>query len=104
MQISLNRWYGFQHIDKMKVELNIFCDASAQAYRVVAYFVFSINHIKKNCSFVLSMSRLSPLKDQGLITIPRLELQAAVLAVRLKNKILDEIDIKIDSIRFWTDS
>ena len=39
-----------------------------------------------------------------MITIPRLELEAAVLAVRLKNKILDEIDIKIDSIRFWTDS
>ena len=39
-----------------------------------------------------------------MITIPRLELEAAVLAVRLKNKILDEIDIKIDSVRFWTDS
>ena len=39
-----------------------------------------------------------------MITIPRLELQAAVLAVRLKNKTLDEIDIKNDSIRFWTDS
>ena len=65
---------------------------------------FSVNHIRKNCSFVLSKSRLSTLKNQGLITIPRLELQAAVLAVRLKNKILDEKDIKIDSIRFWTDS
>ena len=39
-----------------------------------------------------------------MITTPRLSLQAAVLAVRLKNKILDEIDIKIDGIRFWTDS
>ena len=48
-QISLNRWYGFQHIDKMKVELNIFCDASAQAYGAIAYFVFSVNHIRKNC-------------------------------------------------------
>ena len=39
-----------------------------------------------------------------MITIPRLELQATVLAVRLRNKTLDEIDIKTDSIRFWTDS
>ena len=38
-----------------------------------------------------------------MVTIARLELQAAVLAVRLKNKILDEIDIEIDRIRFWTD-
>ena len=103
-QVSLNRWYGFQHIGKMEVELNIFCDASAQVDGSVAYFVFSGNHNRKNCSFVLSKSRLSSLKDQGLITIPRLELQVAVLAVRLKNKQLDEIDIKIDSIRFWTDS
>ena len=57
-------------------------------------FVFSVNHIKKNCDFVLPKSRLLPLNNQGLITIPRLELQAAVLAVRLKNKILDEKDIK----------
>ena len=101
--VSLNCWHGFQNTDKMEVELNIFCDASAQAYGVVAYFVFSVNHIRKNCSFVLSKSRLLPLKDQGLIVIPRLELQAAVQAVRLKNKILDEIDIKTDNIRFWTD-
>ena len=26
-QVSLNRWYGFQHIGKMEVELNIFCHA-----------------------------------------------------------------------------
>ena len=87
------------------MELNIFCDESAQAYGAVSYFVFSVNHIRKTCSFVLSKSQLSPLKDQGfLITIPRLELQAAVLAVRLKNELLEGIDIEIDSIRFWTDS
>ena len=70
----------------MEVELNIFSNASTQPYGAVAYFVFSVNHIRKNCSFVLSKYRLSPLKDQGLITIPRSELQAAVLAVRLKIK------------------
>ena len=88
----------------MEVELDISGNASAQAYDAVAYFGFSVNNIRKICSFVLPKSRLSPLKDQGLITIPKLELQVAVLAVRLKNTILDEIDIKTDSIRFWTDS
>ena len=103
-QVSLTRWYRFQYIGKMEVELNSFSDASAQAYRAVAYFVFSVNHIRKNYSFVLSKSLLLPLKNKGLITIPRLELQAAALVVRLKNKILDEIDIKSDSIRFRTES
>ena len=36
MQVSLNCWYGFQHIGKVEVELNISCDASAQAYGAVA--------------------------------------------------------------------
>ena len=54
LQVSLNHWYGFQHIDKMEVELNILCDMSAQAYGVVAYFVFSVNHIRIVVSFYQS--------------------------------------------------
>ena len=56
LQVSLNCWYGFQHVGKMEVKLNIFCDVSAQVYGAVAYFVFSVNHIRKNCSFILSKS------------------------------------------------
>ena len=92
-------------IDKMEVEMNIFCDASPQAYSVIAFYVFIfflVNNTRKTCSFVLSKSYLLPLKDQGFIIIPKLELQAAVPAVRLKNTILDKIPIKITRIRFWT--
>lgn len=93
-------------IDKMEVEMNIFCDASPQAYRVIAFYVFFffflVNNTRKTCSFVLSKSYLLPLKDQGSIIIPKLELHAAVPAVRLKNTILDKIHIKITRIRFWT--
>ena len=89
-------------IDKMEVEMNIFCDASPQAYRVIAFYVFFflVNNTRKTCSFVLSKSYLLPLKDQGSIIIPKLELHAAVPAVRLKNTILDKIHIKITRIRF----
>ena len=88
----------------MEVELNISWGASPQVNEAVVHFVFSVNNIRKICSFVLSKFRLSPSNNQGLITIPKLELQAAVLAIRLKNKTLDEIDIKIHSISFKTDS
>ena len=85
--------------------MNIFCDALAQAYGAVAYFVFLNKDYKQNiCSFVLPKSRLSPLKEQCSITVPKLELQAAVLAVRLKCTILEETDFDIDKVRFWTDS
>ena len=37
-------------------------------------------------------------------TIPRLELMASVLAVRLSNLVRAELDWNIDRITFWTDS
>ena len=81
----------------MWIELNFFFDASAQTYKAVAYFVFSNKDYKQNIySFVLTKLRLSPLKEQSSITIPKLELQAVVFAVRLKCTILEEIDFDID--------
>ena len=52
--------------------------------------------------FVLSISRLSPIKEK--LSTPRLELQAAVTAVRLKDRIVDVFDIQFVSIKFWVDS
>ena len=38
------------------------------------------------------------------ITVPRLELQAAVLASRLKVTVLDELKLNIGSEHLWSDS
>ena len=38
------------------------------------------------------------------MSIPRLELQAAVMAVRLKDQIVKEVEIKVNSCTFWSDS
>ncbi|KXJ19734.1 hypothetical protein AC249_AIPGENE21546 [Exaiptasia diaphana] len=54
-----------------------------------------------NCSFVIGKSRIAPLKK---ISIPRLELSAATLAVRLDQMISREVDVKVDRSIFWTDS
>ena len=70
----------------------VFCDASEIAYRAVAYFpTVTYGHIK--VSFVLSNTRLAPTKT---LTLPSLELQAAVVAARIKTKILEEIDFQVD--------
>ena len=47
--------------------------------------------------FVAAKTCLAPLKE---LTIPRLELQAAVLASRLAKTILDEIRLKIVRVIF----
>lgn len=74
-----------------KLNIGVFCDASNVAYGV------KLANIKNNdikCPFILAKSCLSPLKASGL-TIPRLQLLAAVPATRneltiIKQTILNE--------------
>ena len=71
-------------------------------YGAVAYFRYN----KRNdirCSFIMSKSRLVPIKKKTL-TVPKLELQAAVVASRMKNVILDEIKLEIKSVHFRRES
>ena len=49
----------------------------------------------------MSKSRLAPLKK---MTIPRLELAAAAMSVKVHKFLLSELEIPIDEARFWTDS
>ena len=85
---------------KAKTELHIFCDASEFAYGAVAYLkVYNENFGK--VSFIMGKSRVAPIK---MITIPRLELTAAVVAAKMYQFVKDEIDMTIDQVIFWTDS
>ena len=54
-----------------------------------------------HCCIVMGKSRVVPLKN---ISIPRLELVAAVLAVRLGNLVRKELDIIVDEVYYWTDA
>ena len=82
-------------------ELHVFCDASENAFAAVAYLLTITSDGLKRSSFVMSRSRLAPLKQ---LTIVRMELQAAVLAVRLANTIKQEMTMTIDETALWSDS
>ena len=82
-------------------ELHIFVDASEHAFGAVIYLRTLYDNGDVSCVMVMSKSRLAPLKT---LTIPRLELQAAVLGIRVKNTIMNEIDTDIDRITFWSDT
>ena len=102
-KILLNRWFGFHKENDNDVELHVFCDGSTIAYGAVAYLKrISIDKSKPVCSFVMSKSRLAPMKE-ATITVPRLELQAAVLAVRLKLAILDQLEFPVSTVRLRSD-
>ena len=82
------------HIDNIFV----FADASTKAYGAIVY-LNSGDHI----SFAMSKNRVAPTKP---ITLPRLELMAAVTATRLTDFVCSSIphDRQRVRVNFWTDS
>ena len=82
-------------------QLHHFADASQHAYGAVTYLRLTNSEGDVHCSFIIGKSRLSPLKQ---LTIPRLELSAAVVATRLDRMVMKEIGITVDQSIFWTDS
>jgi len=57
--------------------------------------------VEGDCAFVAANTRVAPVKP---LSIPRLELQAAVLGVRLASMIQKEHDYEISSTHYWRDS
>ncbi len=81
--------------------LVVFCDASRLAFGACAYIRWQLNNGAFGVRFVAAKSRVAPLKE---LTIPRLELQSAVLASRLAKTILEETRLKIVRTIFFSDS
>lgn len=67
-----------------------FVDASEKGYGVVTYLCVTNEKGKVHCSFVKGKSRVSPLKQT---TIPRLELTAAAVAVKMGKLMRKELKI-----------
>ena len=81
--------------------LHHFSDASFQGYGQCSFLRMVNAEGKVHCSFVIGKSRVAPIKS---ITVPRLELTAAVLSVRVSEQLKKELDIKLSGEVFWTDS
>ena len=45
-----------------------------------------------------------PFKKVTSLTIPRLDLQAAILAVRFKEKIIHQVDFEFNKVQLFSDS
>ena len=93
---SITRLY-FEN-EGTNLRLHIFTDASEEAMCIVAYLQ---DEAALKLTYVIGKCRVAPIRH---MTIPKLELQAAVYGVRLRKQLLNEHDVRIDKIYHWTDS
>lgn len=82
-------------------DLHVFCDASERAYGSVAYLRILDSNMDVHVSFVLARSRVAPKKR---LSMPRLELSAALTGAQLVNTLQSELTLPIRDIVLWSDS
>lgn len=98
-KIKIPRWYGISK-STSNLQLHIFVDASLEAYAAAAYIRFpSCDGMR--CRLISAKTKVAPLKT---LSVPRLELNAALIGARLSSQIKKSHSISFDATYFWTDS
>ncbi|XP_046478628.1 uncharacterized protein [Neodiprion pinetum] len=97
--LRVNRWINLK--ENVSAELHGFSDASQLAMAAVVYL--KVTDLQGNSSVALlcSKTQVAPLKP---LTIPRLELNAAVLLTRLTLYVRKTLNLEQLPIYLWTDS
>lgn len=98
--ISVPRWLG-THASPLLIELHGFSDASQVALGTVIYLRVATDFTDIRISLVSAKTRVAPLKR---VTIPRLELSAALLLVRQISHMKKTLDLNEAPVHLWTDS
>ena len=82
-------------------QLHNFSDASSTGYGQVTYIRIEKEKGHIHCAFLMGKACVAPVKT---MTIPRLELTAATVSVRVGEMIAKELDEPAESKTYWTDS
>ena len=85
----------------VKSDFNHSSDAFFKAYGCCSYIRLENAEGRVHCALIMSKARVAPLKT---VSMPRLELQAAVLASKVANTISKEIEYPDAQHYFWSDS
>ena len=100
-KITIPRSYFCQTVER--IELHVFGDSSQDAFSAVAFLrgkLVNDHDVVTQLAFVFGKARVAPMKA---LTVPKLELQAALLAARLRAEILRALSLKIDRTSMWSD-
>ena len=82
-------------------ELHSFSDASVDGYGMCSYLRTVTKSGEVQCTLVMGKARVAPTK---VMTIPRLELSAAVVATRTASFLKRELELQDIQEYYWTDS
>ena len=100
--VSVQRCYhpkGFGPVTR--AEIHAFSDASQRAIGAAVYLrLFNVRN-EIAVSLVFGQTRVAPINP---VSIPRLELCGAVLAVQAADKVVKELDVTVAEVVFYTDS
>jgi len=99
-QLNVPRCVKF-HSDSQAIQLHGFCDASQRAYGACIYIRTRVGDNNHRSELLCSKSRVAPIKT---ISLPRLELSAALVLARLVAKVGGSIDLTNVQIFLWSDS
>lgn len=100
--LEIPRWCHLEAPGNVRsVELHHFSDASSVGYGQCSYLRIVDIHGEIHCTLVFAKSRVAPIKT---VSIPRLELTAAVVSVRVSKFLGKELDCDHLQEYFWTDS
>ena len=82
-------------------QIHSFSDACTTGYGQMSYLRMENERGDIHCAFLMGKARVAPVK---IMTIPRLELTAATVSVRVGEMIARELDEPVESKLYWTDS
>lgn len=100
-QLGIPRCVVSGDVSDMVLEIHNFSDASMNAYGFCSYLRAIDKQGTVQTCLLMAKSRVAPLKS---VTIPRLELLAAVMAAQADALLRRELDFNIVRSYFWTDS
>ncbi|KAL7293995.1 hypothetical protein TKK_0012568 [Trichogramma kaykai] len=109
-EVSIPRWIGVGATDT-SFTVHAFANASRRAMAAVAYSRVEECQDKVTVRLLIAKTKLSPIRclrpastSIPRMTIPRLELRAALIAARLLRAITEELHVDIKTCSAWTDS
>ncbi|XP_055604679.1 uncharacterized protein LOC129752915 [Uranotaenia lowii] len=101
-EVSVPRYFfpGISSADIKGLQLHVFVDASESAFACVAYLRLIYNN-SPLCALLSAKTKVAPLKP---ISMPRSELQAALMGARMTETLSETLELPIERKYLWTDS